>query len=106
MDIEGLLHQSNISARNIARLKRLCGSPNEEDRRKAALVLEVARAKPGKRQRWGFLSQSNPALVERLMEEGLLPEYAFLAWEAALEHAEALAEEGEGTEGVEGTEER
>jgi len=38
------LHQSNISAGNIARLKRLCGSPSEEVRRKAAPVLEVTRA--------------------------------------------------------------
>jgi len=47
MDIEGFLHQSTISAGNIARLKRLCGSPSEEVRQKAALVLAVARARPG-----------------------------------------------------------
>ena len=98
MDIEGFLYQSNISVGNVARLKRLCGSPSEEVRRKAALDLEVARAKPAKRRRWGFLAWNNPALLDRLMEEGLLPEYAFGAWEAEMAQAEAFAEEGEGTE--------
>ena len=79
MDIQGFLDQRNISAKNISRLKRLCGSSSEEVRRKAALVLEVARAKPGRRRRWGALARSNPALVGRLMEEGLLPEHAFPA---------------------------
>jgi hypothetical protein len=105
IDIERFLHQSNISARNIARLKRLCGSPSEEVRRKAALVLEVAKARPGKRRRWGFLARSNPALLDRLTEEGLLPEYAFPAWGPAMDHAEAFVEEGEGTETVGGTKE-
>ena len=99
MDIEGYLHQSNISAGNISRLKRLCGSPSEEVRRKAALVLEVARARPGKHRRWKFLARSNPALLDRLMEVGLLPEYALPDWEAAMEHAEAFAEEDQGPQG-------
>lgn len=34
------------------------------------------------------------------MEEGLLPEYACSAWQATMGHAEAFAEDGEGTEGV------
>lgn len=106
MDIAGFLHQSNISAGNIARLKSLCGSPNEEVRRKAALVLEVAQVKPGKRRRWGLLARSNPALLEQLMEEGLRPEYAFSAGEATMGRAEAFAEDGEGTEGAAGAEER
>ena len=106
MDIAGFLHQSNISAGNVVRLKRLCGSPNEEVRRKAALVLEVAQVKPGKRQRWGLLARGNPALLERLMEEGLLLEYAFSAWEAEVDHAEAFAEDGEVSQGAAGAEER
>ena len=105
IDIERFLHQSNISAGNIARLKRLCGSPSEEVRRKAALVLEVAEAKPGKRRRWGFLARSNPALLDRLMEEELLPGYAFSGSAAAVDHAEAFAEEGEGNETAGGAKE-
>lgn len=79
MDIEGFLHQSNVSARNIARLKRLCGSPSEEVRRKAALVLAVAETKPHKRRRISFLSRQAPDLLDRLVEEGLLPGFARIA---------------------------
>ena len=70
------------------------------------MVLEVARVKPGKRRRWGFLAQSNPALMKRLMEEGLLPEYAFPAWQAATGQADASAEDDEDAEGGARTEER
>lgn len=91
-DIEGFLHQSVISAGNVARLKRLCGSSDEEVRRKAALVLEVALARPGKRRRWGILARANPRLLDRLMEEGLLPEYAITAYLAAPNHDDDPAE--------------
>ncbi|HAU37497.1 MAG TPA: hypothetical protein DCX07_07230 [Phycisphaerales bacterium] len=88
IDIERFLRQSNISAGNVARLKRLCGSSSEEVRRKAALVLEVALAKPGKRRRWGFLARTHPSLLDRLREEGLLPDYALSPWQAGPKHAD------------------
>lgn len=105
-DIHALLHQRSISAKNITRLKRLCGSASEEVRRKAALILDVAQTKPAKRGRWGSLARSNPALMRRLAEEGLLPESAFPAWMAAMEHAEIPADRTEYAEGAELTEER
>jgi hypothetical protein len=100
-DIEGFLDQSNISTGNIARLKRLCGSHSEEVRRKAALVLEVARARPSKRRRWGFLARTNPALLDHLMEDGLLPEYAIPAWQTAVGHGDSPPEPGEDVDGEE-----
>ena len=105
-DIERFLHQSIISAGNVARLRRLCGSSDEDVRRKAALVLEVALVRPGKRRRWAILARTNPGLVDRLTEEGLLPEYAVHASRAAMEHAEAFSEDGEDTDSADGTKER
>lgn len=74
MDIHGFLGQRNISDKNISRLRCLCTSPDEEVRRYAALVLEVAELKPHKRRRIAYLSRHAPALLERLVQEGLLLE--------------------------------
>ena len=45
------LKQSNISAKNLARLERLTTSPNQRIAERAAIVLEVGRIKPHKRRR-------------------------------------------------------
>ena len=72
LEIEGFLEQQNISAKNVARLKRLARSPDEEVRRKAGLVLEVSHLAPGKRRRHSTLAKRQPDLLSRLVEQGLI----------------------------------
>jgi hypothetical protein len=95
LDIEGFLNQRNISAGNIERLRDLAASPNEEVRRKAAVVLEVALTHPRKRRRYGYLARNNPSLVNRLMEDGLLPDHALSARPDVAEEVDAPPEKGE-----------
>lgn len=74
-DIFGFLHQSNISKKNIVRLRELLGSPNSETHYLARLVLEVARVKPHKRKRYRFLRENHPDLIAELEEEGLVESF-------------------------------
>ena len=77
--ITGVLRQRNISDKNRAHLKRLCDSPDDEVRRLAALVLELACLKPGKRKRRANVAKHRPTLLEQLSRHGLL-----LNWEEDL----------------------
>ena len=70
--IEGFLNQRNISAKNVARLKHLCRSPDGEVRKMAELVLEVALVKPGRRHRNAYLARHSPDLFGRLARKGIL----------------------------------
>jgi len=65
-ELYGFLEQSNISAKNIARLEILAQQSNSEVRDLALLILDVARVKPHKRRRWKFLAQNHPELFLRL----------------------------------------
>ena len=67
-ELFGFLEQSNISAKNIARLEILIHRNDNEVKRLAALVLDIARVKPHKRRRWKFLAQNHPVLFARLKE--------------------------------------
>ena len=67
-ELFGFLEQSNISAKNIARLEILSHNKDNEVKRLAALVLDIARVKPHKRRRWKFLAQNHPVLFARLKE--------------------------------------
>jgi ribosome-binding protein aMBF1 (putative translation factor) len=71
-EIWDFLRQSNISQKNLARLKRLAASPNAEIGDMAQLVLEVGRAHPLKKNRLGFLARERKDLLERLEETGLI----------------------------------
>ena len=70
-DIQGFLGQRNISAGNIARLKRLCKSSDEEVQRQATLLLEVAKLAPHKRGRIACLARRAPDLLDQLAAEGI-----------------------------------
>lgn len=58
--------QSNISALNIARLKKLIQFPNEDVQALAHLTLAVAAVKPHKRRRMKWLKQNKPDLYLRV----------------------------------------
>jgi hypothetical protein len=65
-ELFGFLDQSNISAKNIARLEILAQHASSEVKDVALLILKVARVKPHKRRRWKFLAQNHSALFLRL----------------------------------------
>ena len=69
------MEQQNISAGNLARLKTLTRSTDEEVRQKAGLVLEVARLAPRKRKRHSNLAKKRPDLLNRLAKQGLITGY-------------------------------
>lgn len=71
-EILAFLRQSNISARNLERLRILSESSEEEVARLARLVREVAMICPHKRKRLTFLAKEHKALFERLRELELL----------------------------------
>ena len=71
-EIWGYLSQSNISAKNLSRLKKLAASSNEEIANMARLVLEIERMHPQKRNRIRFLARERRDLLDQLEETGLI----------------------------------
>ena len=71
-EIFGFLGQTNISARNISRLRELTESGNERISYLARVVLEVAEVKPGKQRRLKELARKRPDLLAKLNETGLI----------------------------------
>jgi hypothetical protein len=67
-EILGFLHQSNITAKNLARLQQLCSHARPKIAELAALILEIGRAQPGKRNRWLKLARGHSELFERAIE--------------------------------------
>jgi len=64
-ELHGFLHQSGISAKNIARLEALTCHSDPEVAELAALILEIARVLPRKRRRWLKLAQCDRLLFDR-----------------------------------------
>ena len=71
-EIFGYLQQSHISAKNIARLRKLVLSDNERISEMAGIVLEVAEEKPHKKRRLKVLAQKRRDLLKKLEETGLI----------------------------------
>ena len=65
-ELHGFLNQSNISGKNIARLKTLTQETDTEVRELASLVLEIALVHPRKRRRWKFLARQRRDLFKRM----------------------------------------
>ena len=74
-EIAGFLEQSNISLKNIKRLKKLASSVNREVSAQARAVLEVALFQPHKRRRLKNMARKRPELMKKLGELGLI-----IAW--------------------------
>jgi hypothetical protein len=64
-ELFGFLEQSVISAKNLERLTQLCGHAQPEIADLAALLFEIGRVQPGKRNRWPKLARRHPQLFER-----------------------------------------
>jgi hypothetical protein len=71
-EIAGFLRQSNISAKNLERLKILAGSVDAEVACLAEVVYQVAEICPHRRRRVRFLAKEHKNLFARLEELGLL----------------------------------
>jgi hypothetical protein len=67
-ELSDFLDQSNISAKNIKRLKVLASDPEPEVQTLAKLVLDVARVHPHKRRRWRHLAARHKDLFHRAVE--------------------------------------
>jgi hypothetical protein len=67
-EVRGFLDQSNLSARNIGRLKTLVSHTDSEVQSLASLVLEVALVHPYKRRRWRHLAAHHRDLLNRAVE--------------------------------------
>ena len=71
-EILGYLSQSNISKKNMARLKKLSASTNVKIAELANIVLEVGRVKPHKKRRLKFLAREHKDLLKKLDDTGLI----------------------------------
>ena len=71
-EILHFMEQSNISKKNIQRLRVLKASSHQEISEFASLVLEVALIKPHKKKRFKFLKRENKELLLKLDNAGLL----------------------------------
>lgn len=67
-ELHGFLHQSGVSAKNLARLKTLIGHEDHQVAELAALILEIARVLPDKRNRWLKLAAHHRPLFSRAVE--------------------------------------
>jgi hypothetical protein len=67
-ELHGFLHQSMISAKNVARLDALTGHADHQVAELAALILEIARVLPGKRNRWLKLARRHRPLFNQTIE--------------------------------------
>lgn len=71
-EIFNFLNQSNITKKNIDRLKELVNSNNKRIAELANIVLEVATVKPHKKRRLKVLAKDNKDLLGKLEETGLI----------------------------------
>lgn len=71
-EIFGYLKQSHITDRNVARLRTLAASSNQQTAELAGIALEVALVKPYKKLRLKFLAKERRDLLEKLRESGLI----------------------------------
>jgi hypothetical protein len=67
-ELDGYLEQSNISLKNISRLKVLARSKDQSIGDFAQLLLEIAEVKPHKRRRFKWLAKNRRDLLKRLKE--------------------------------------
>jgi hypothetical protein len=67
-ELYGFLQQSSISVKNMARLRTFTANPDHEVAELGALILEIARLIPGKRNRWLRLARQHRSVFSRAIE--------------------------------------
>jgi len=71
-EIAGFLAQSNISKKNLTRLKILAKSSDDEISQWATLVLVIGKVHPRKRKRLKYLARERKDLIAQLEKTGLI----------------------------------
>ena len=66
------MRQSRISDRNVARLRKLAVSPDQQVAELARVVVEVAEINPHKKRRLKELTRKNRDLLHKLEQTGLI----------------------------------
>ena len=66
------MEQSNISQKNIARLKALDAIHDTTFQKLRLLILEIAQVAPRRRRRWKLIASNNRDLLERAIAAGLI----------------------------------
>jgi hypothetical protein len=84
-EVYGFLEQSNISAKNIQRLKELYSQPDNCLSDLAATVLEIAELYPRKKKRCSRLKSRHRQLFRKALELGLCEDLSS-PWEYELEN--------------------
>ena len=74
-EVWGFLDQTNISAKNIARLESLASIADAAFQELRLLVLEIGRVRPRKRQRWKNVQREYPDLYRKVVAAGWLYEH-------------------------------
>jgi hypothetical protein len=72
-EIRGFLEQSRMSAKNVARLRMLAQSENARIAELAAVALEVALLRPGRRRRLSYLARERRDVIARMEATALIP---------------------------------
>jgi len=71
-EILGFMEQSNISAKNIARLKALVSIADSNFQLMRELILDIALIAPRKRRRWKILREQRIEVLQRAVDAGLI----------------------------------
>ena len=74
-EVWGFLYQTNISAKNIARLESLASIEDPDFQELRTLVLEIARVRPQKRKRWKNVWLERPDLYRKVIAAGWFSNY-------------------------------
>ncbi|HQX52816.1 MAG TPA: hypothetical protein PLR25_23045 [Planctomycetaceae bacterium] len=74
-EVWGFLQQTNISAKNIARLESLASIQDAAFQELRMLVLEIASVRPRKRKRWKNVWLEYPDLYRRVIAAGWFSNY-------------------------------
>ncbi len=74
-EILGFMDQSNISKKNIARLKALDAIDDATFQRLRMLILEIAQLAPRRRRRWKLVASNRSDLLQSAIEAGLVEDF-------------------------------
>lgn len=75
-EILGFMDQSNISQKNIARLKSFASIDDATFQKLRVLILEIAQLAPRRRRRWKLVASNRRDLLQAAIEAGLIEHFS------------------------------
>ena len=75
-EILGFMDQSNISQKNIARLKSFASIDDATFQKLRVLILEIAQLAPRRRGRWKLVASNRRDLLQAAIEAGLIEHFS------------------------------